>query len=73
MILQKESNDKPSKMEAVDIIPAKAEITRININFSDTHTFIGMKFTNISSEKESALNSFIHSAQIDDLQRLSRI
>ncbi len=73
MILQKESNDKPSKMEAVDIIPAKAEITRININFSDTHTFIGMKFTNISSEKESALNSFIHAAQIDDLQRLSRI
>ncbi|MCK5312269.1 MAG: hypothetical protein KAJ62_09170 [Desulfobacteraceae bacterium] len=72
MILQKESKDNPSKMEAVAIIPAKAEITRLNINFSETHMFLGMKFTTISSEKENALNAFIHEAQVNELQRLSR-
>ncbi len=73
MILQKESKHDPSKMEPISIIPAKAEIIRVNNNFSETHVFIGIKFTNISSEKENDLNTFIHSAQIDDLQRLSRL
>ncbi len=73
MILQKEAKDDPSKMEPVAIIPAKAEITRLNIDFSETHVSIGMKFIDISSEKENDLNTFIHEAQVDDLQRLSRL
>ena len=73
MILQKEAKDDPAKMEPVAIIPAKAEITRLNSDFSETHVFIGMKFINISSEKENDLNSFIHEAQVDELQRLSRL
>jgi hypothetical protein len=72
MILLKVSKDNTAKMESVGIIPAKAIITRININFSDTHAFIGMKFSNIPSDKENILNAFIHAAQVDDLQRLSR-
>jgi len=71
MILQKEGKDEPSKMEAVAIIPANAEIHRINTDYSKTHVFIGIKFFNISSEKEDALNAFIHEAQVDGLQRLS--
>ncbi len=73
MILQKEAKDDPSKMEPVAIIPAKAEITRLNIDFSETHISIGMKFIDISSEKENDLNTFIHEAQVDELQRLSRL
>jgi len=73
MVLQKESKDNPSQLEAVGIIPAKAEITRSNYNFSETHIFLGMKFINISSEKENILNTFIHEAQVDELQRLSRL
>ncbi|MCK5541046.1 MAG: hypothetical protein KAI40_00015 [Desulfobacterales bacterium] len=73
MILQKEAKDDPTKMEPVAIIPANAEITRLNSDFSETHIFLGMKFINISSEKENALNTFIHEAQVDELQRLSRL
>ncbi|MCK5098616.1 MAG: hypothetical protein KAR45_10970 [Desulfobacteraceae bacterium] len=73
MILLKEAKDNTSKMEPVAIVPATAEISRLNINFSETHVFIGLKFINISSEKENALNAFIHEAQVDELQRLSRM
>jgi hypothetical protein len=73
MILQKESKDDTSTMEPVAIIPVKAEITRVNIDYSETHVFIGMKFIHISAEKESELNAFIHEAQVDELQRLSRL
>ncbi len=72
MILQKKTKDEPSKMEPVAIIPANAEILRINSDHSKTHVFIGIKFFNISSDKEDALNAFIHEAQVDGLQRLSK-
>ncbi len=73
MILQKKTKDNTSERKPVAIIPAKAEVTRKNIDFSESHILIGMKFINISSEKEGSLNTFIHEAQVDELQRLSRL
>ncbi len=73
LILLKARKDNPSRREPVATIPAKAVITRVDINYSETHVFMGMKFLYISSEHENALNAFIHQAQVDELKRLSRL
>ena len=52
-------------------VPIKAKITRINRKYSETHCLIGLKITTIHSDKEELLNKFIHSAQVDELKRLS--
>ena len=57
---------------AVGTFPIKIEVARINSKYSETHTLIGLKITNITQDNESILNQFIHAAQIDELKRISK-
>jgi len=52
--------------------PVKIQVARININYSETHTLIGLKITNITRENEEVLNQFIHATQIAELKRISK-
>jgi len=58
--------------EPVGTIPIKAQLNRINPNYSETYSLLGFKFLNLKRDNESILNKFIHTAQIDDLKRLNR-
>ena len=58
--------------EALGTFPVKIKVARINMNYSDTHTLIGLKITNITRENEEVLNQFIHAAQIEELKRISK-
>lgn len=53
-------------------IPASAKIVRIDPDFSKTRTLMGLKLLSLSQENETMLNRFIHTAQVDELKRLSR-
>lgn len=53
-------------------LPLKAEVTRINPKHSETHTSIGLKILDLGNQNESILNQFIHTAQIEELKKLSR-
>ncbi len=57
---------------AVGTFPIKIKVARINSNYSETHTLIGLQITSITQENESVLNQFIHAAQIDELKRISK-
>lgn len=63
--------DKQEK-EPVAKFPVKTQVVRINTTYSDTHTLLGLKILVIAQEHESALNKFIHNAQIAELKRLSQ-
>ncbi len=60
--------DKP-----VDIITVKAQVTRVNMKYSDTCILAGVKFLNLKQNAEASLNKFIHQAQIETLKKLSRL
>ncbi|NDY72025.1 hypothetical protein DO021_10920 [Desulfobacter hydrogenophilus] len=53
-------------------VPVQIQVARININYSEIHTLIGLKITNITREDEEVLNLFIHTAQIEELKRISK-
>jgi len=53
-------------------LPIKAQVIRINHDYSDTHSLIGLKILNLEAHNETILNRFIHDAQINDLKKLSR-
>lgn len=52
-------------------IPMRAQVTRINTEFSQTHILIGFQITGLKQEHETILGQFIHKAQVDELKRLS--
>ena len=60
------------KEKPVAEILVRAQVTRINPRYSDSHILMGLKIINLSSADEDALNKFIHDAQIEELKRLSR-
>jgi c-di-GMP-binding flagellar brake protein YcgR len=68
LILVDQEESKP-----IGTVPVTVQIARINQNYSDSHLFIGCRFTSITSETDSLLNQFIHTAQIDELRRISGI
>ncbi|MCP4553275.1 MAG: PilZ domain-containing protein [Bacteroidetes bacterium] len=49
----------------------KAEIVRVNKNYSNSHILFGLKIIDMTRKNETLLNQFIHNAQIDELKRLS--
>ena len=57
---------------AIATFPLKVQVVRINMNYSETHTLIGLKITSINRENEEVLNRFIHTAQIEELKRISK-
>ncbi len=57
---------------ATGTFPVKIQVVRINMNYSETHTLIGLKITSITRENGEALNRFIHTAQIEELKRISK-
>ncbi len=59
--------------QPIATIPLKIEVARIDRNYSEGHIFIGVKFVGMTQDKEDQLNSFIHTAQLDELRRLSRL
>jgi hypothetical protein len=60
--------DKP-----VDIITVKAQVTRVDMKYSDTSILAGVNFLNLKQNAESSLHKFIHQAQIETLKKLSRL
>ncbi|WP_321491531.1 PilZ domain-containing protein [uncultured Desulfobacter sp.] len=52
--------------------PMKIQVARINKEYSETHTLIGLKITSIARDNEDVLNHFIHAAQIEELRRISK-
>ncbi len=67
IILINITKDKP-----IGTIPIRALVTRVNLNYSDTHILVGLKILKVETQTETTLNKFIHDAQIDELKRLSR-
>jgi hypothetical protein len=61
--------DQPGTMAT---FPIQIQVARIKTNYSETHTLIGFKITNITPKDEEALNQFIHVAQIEELKRISK-
>jgi len=61
--------DQPGAIKTVSV---QIQIARINMNYSELHTLIGLKITNITREDEEVLNQFIHTAQIEELKRISK-
>ena len=55
----------------VGTLPLKVQVTRINLSYSATHTWIGLQFILLKRNDENILNKFIHGAQIEELKRLS--
>lgn len=56
----------------IGTFPVKIQVARINKDYSEAHTLIGLKITSITRENEDALNHFIHAAQIEELRRISK-
>lgn len=52
--------------------PLKVRVVRMDPNYSDTHTLIGLGILAIAPENEDLLIKFIHEAQIEELKRLSQ-
>jgi len=57
---------------AIGTFPVKIQVVRINMNYSETHIWIGLKITSITRGNEEMLNQFIHTAQIEELKRISK-
>jgi c-di-GMP-binding flagellar brake protein YcgR len=68
IILIHMDQDKP-----VGTLPMKVQIARINPDYSDTYSLMGLKIIALKNNHETILNQFIHDAQIDELKRMSRI
>ena len=60
------------KNKPVGSLPIKTKVTRINNNYSETHSLAGFKILNLGNKGETILTKFIHDAQIEELKRLSR-
>lgn len=56
----------------IGTLPIQVQVRRVHQKYSDTHYLIGLKIVSIKPKNEDILNKFIHSAQIDELKRLSR-
>ena len=56
----------------IGTFPIHIQVARTDTNYSETHTLIGLKITNITRENETVLNQFIHAAQIEELKRISK-
>lgn len=56
----------------IDTFPVQIQVARTNTNYSETHTLIGLKISNIASDNDERLNQFIHTAQIAELKRISK-
>lgn len=67
IILVNISQDKP-----IDTLPIKARVIRSTPDYSDTHALMGLKILNLGKGSEAILYRFIHDAQIDELNRLSK-
>nr|WP_320191874.1 PilZ domain-containing protein [uncultured Desulfobacter sp.] len=57
---------------AIGTFPVQIQVARINMNYSKTDTLIGLKIINIARENDEVLNQFIHTAQIEELKRISK-
>jgi len=51
-------------------ISLKTKVIRINKNYSESHVLVGLETIELGEKNETLLNSFIHKAQIDELNRL---
>jgi len=49
----------------------KTKVKRVNKNYSESHILVGLEIIGLGQKNETMLNSFIHNAQIDELNRLS--
>jgi len=67
LVLIKIFKDKP---EAKFII--NTQISRSKPNYSSTHSLVGVAILDLETISENILCKFIHDAQVDELQRLSR-
>jgi len=56
----------------IGTFPLQIQVARIKTDYSETHTLIGLKITNITPKDEETLNQFIHAAQIEELKRISK-
>ncbi len=56
----------------IGTFPVKVKVVRVNPNYSESHTLIGLRIESITSENEDLLIKFIHDAQISELKRLSQ-
>ena len=65
MVLMDEEKEKP-----VGAFPLRAEVMRVNKNYSDSHQ-VGLKILDLDEKNETLLNRFIHTAQIDQLKKFS--
>ncbi|MBF0258079.1 MAG: PilZ domain-containing protein [Desulfamplus sp.] len=63
----------PNSKNPLATIPLKIKVARINLNHSENSIFAGVKFVELTQDKEVQLNKFIHMAQLDELRRLSRL
>ncbi len=59
------------KEKPVGAFPLKAEVIRVNRNYSDSHVQVGLKILDMDEKNENLLNRFIHTAQIDQLKKFS--
>lgn len=66
MMLMDEEKEKP-----VGAFPLRAEIMRVNKNYSESHVQVGLKILDLNEKNETLLNRFIHTAQIDQLKKFS--
>jgi PilZ domain len=66
LVLTDEEKEKP-----VGAFPLRAEIIRVNKNYSDSHVLVGLKILDLDEKNETVLNRFIHTAQIDQLNKFS--
>jgi hypothetical protein len=65
IVLMNEEKEKP-----VGAFPLRAEIMRVNKNYSASHQ-VGLKILDMDEKNETLLNRFIHTAQIDQLKKFS--
>ena len=63
-----EAGEKADK--AVGTFSLKTIVARVNNNYSDSHALIGLRIIDLDEKNETLLNSFIHNAQIAELNRL---
>ena len=66
LVLTDEEEETP-----VGAFPLRAEIMRINKNYSDAYAQTGLKILDLDEKNETVLNRFIHTAQIDQLKKFS--
>lgn len=59
------------KEKPVGAFPLKAEVIRVNKNYSDSQVQVGLNILDMDEKNENLLNRFIHTAQIDQLKKFS--